>query len=98
MKTLAQAKKQVEELKAYISMVENFDVKTAEDHIIKAYAEFGSIVKVVNKMYKEKIEIDRKPIEAEDVTNGLKQRGQNDLHRLLRTWYFKKTRKSRSTW
>ncbi|SMQ75928.1 hypothetical protein SAMN05444673_2571 [Bacillus sp. OV166] len=83
--TLERAKNEIIKLQNYVTLVESYPVDTVEQEIIKEYAITNSIGKVT-----EKLKIDR-----EFVTNVIKSRGNDELHKLMRSGYMYKTRSNR---
>lgn len=88
--TVEQAKKQVHQLQTYIYLAESFEPKTVEDHIVREYAYLGSLPKVEERMKEMQYDV-----EVEDIRLVLRKQGKNDLHKLIRTGYMKRTRSAR---
>lgn len=95
LKTVDQAKEEIAKLQIYVNLVENFQPETLEEQILKEYAYLGSIVKVADKVNKMGFLLNGNPVEKEDVSAIIRSRGKNDLHKVLRTGYLKKTRVNR---
>ena len=53
LKTVDAAKKEIKELQDFVFLVENYEVTTVEQKILKEYAYSGSIVKVVANINNE---------------------------------------------
>lgn len=53
LKTVDAAKKEIKELQDFVFLVENYEVTTLEQKILKEYAYSGSMVKVVENINKE---------------------------------------------
>ena len=95
LKTVAQAKENIRRLQIYVDLAQNFQPKNLEEQILKEYAYLGNIVKVAKKVNEMGFLLNGSPIEKEDVSEIIRSKGTNDLHRILRTGYMKKTRASR---
>jgi hypothetical protein len=50
LKTVDAAKKEIKELEEFVFLVENYEVTTVEQKILKEYAYVGSMVKVVENI------------------------------------------------
>lgn len=96
-KTVDQAKDKIQRLQHYVDLVEDFQPKNLEEHVLKEYAELGNIVKVTEKLNRLGFRLNDSEIETKDISTILRKRGANDLHKVLRTLYLKKTRASRRT-
>ncbi|MEK5070237.1 hypothetical protein [Sporosarcina sp. FSL K6-1508] len=95
LKTVEQAKKEIEKLQGFVVLVESFHPETLEEQIIKEYAYIGSVEKVANKVNELGYSNDGRPFEKEDITNIIKGKPTNDLHKLIKSGFLKKTRHTR---
>ncbi|MFC5591590.1 hypothetical protein ACFPRA_22145 [Sporosarcina soli] len=96
LKTVDQAKKEIATLQRFIDLVESFQPETLKEQIIKEYAYIGSIEKVAIKVYELGYsKSDGNPYEKGDITNIIIGKPANDLHKLIKSGYLKKTRHSR---
>ncbi|MEK5069733.1 hypothetical protein [Sporosarcina sp. FSL K6-1508] len=95
LKTVEQAKKEIEKLQGFVDLVESFHPKTLEEQIIKEYAYIGSVEKVANKVNELGYSNDGQPFEKEDISNVIKSRPTGDLHKLIKSGFLKKTRHTR---
>ena len=95
LKTVDQAKKEIEILQGFVDLVESFRPETLEEQIIKEYAYIGSIEKVAIKVNEMGYLYDGRAFEKEDISNIIKSKPTNDLHKLIKSGYLKKTRHSR---
>ncbi len=94
-KTVQQAKNEINKLLKFVDLVETYNVKNVDQQIIKEYAYLGSIVKVAKEINHLGYSIDGRPYTSEDVSAVIKSRGNDELHKLIRTGYLRKTRHSR---
>lgn len=92
LKTVDAAKREIKELQNFVSLVENYEVTTIEQKILKEYAYVGSIVKVVENINEE---FGSNMIDKTFVSNLLKNKSQDELHKRLKSNYLLKTRPSR---
>ncbi|MFS0577318.1 hypothetical protein AB1K83_17010 [Sporosarcina sp. 179-K 3D1 HS] len=81
LKTVDQAKKEIEILQGFVDLVESFQPKTLEEQIIKEYAYIGSIEKVAIKVNEMGYSNDGKAFEKEDISNIIKGKPTNDCNR-----------------
>lgn len=88
--TVAQAKQKIHELNRYVYLAETFEMNNIHDQIIKNYAHLGSLQSVADKMQEMGYDT-----EVEDVGATLRQTSKNDLHRIIRAGYMKRTRSGR---
>ncbi|WP_342542732.1 hypothetical protein MHH33_01575 [Paenisporosarcina sp. FSL H8-0542] len=91
-KTVESAKKAIKELEEFVFLVENYEVTTLEQRILKEYAYTGSIPKVVANINGE---LRMEMIDHTAVSNLLQSKSQDLLHRILKDNYLLKTRPSR---
>lgn len=90
--TVELAKKRIKELQDFVFLVENYEVITLEQKILKEYAYYGSMVKVVAKINKE---FGPDTIDNPFISTLLLARPQDELHKVLKTNYLFKTRHAR---
>lgn len=93
LKTVDAEKKEIKDLQAFVELVENYEATTLEQKVIKAYAHHGSINKVVI-MVNEQAQCNEL-IDSEYVTNLIKSKPHDKLHKMLKTNYLLKTRPTR---
>ena len=91
-KTMESAKKAIKELEDFVFLVENYEVTTLEQRILKEYAYTGSIPKVVANINRE---LQMEMIDHTSVSNLLQSKSQDPLHRILKDNYLLKTRPAR---
>lgn len=89
--TVEQAKTQIKRLQEYVDLAESLQPRTFEEHVIKEYAYLGSITKVACRLNEAGWLVDKNPVEVEDVRKVLRKRGINDLHKIIRSGYYKRT-------
>lgn len=97
LKKVEQTKNQIAKLQAFVDLVESYQPETLEQQIIKEYAYLGSLVKVVEKFNRLGYTIDGRPYEGEDISSVIKGKGKgnDELHKVMRSGYLHKTRQSR---
>jgi len=94
--TVERAQKEVERLQHYLKLVEEYETDTLERWVIKEYAITNSIKQIVHKAYEQKrtthngCEVDRQYI-----TDVIKSKPNDDLHKILKSGYLYKTRQNR---
>lgn len=93
--TVEQAKKQIDIFASYVHLVESFEAEGLEDHIVKQYAYLGSMQKVADEINRMQLFFLEADIEVDDVRKVLNSQGKNELHKLMKTFYLKRTRSSR---
>ncbi|MCM3724597.1 hypothetical protein M3226_02630 [Neobacillus cucumis] len=94
--TVRRAKEEVERLQEYIDLAELYEAETLDKLIIKEYAFSNSIAEVVRVLYRRGIQLENEAVSKEYVKNVIKSKAKDELHRILQTGYFIKTRHSRS--
>ena len=92
LRTVEAAKKEIEELQAFVFLVENYKTSTLEEKILKEYALLGSINKVVGKINEE---YGTETIDGAFVTKLITSKPQDELHKRLKSNYLLKTRHTR---
>lgn len=90
--TVKKAKEEVERLQRYITLVESYKADTVEKQIIKNYACTNSMAKVVKVMTDEGYSVDHQYVSS--VISG---KPSDELHRIIRTGYMKRTKPSRKS-
>lgn len=95
LKTVDQAKRKIEKLQMFVDLVEGYRPETIEQQILKEYAYLGSLVKVAEKVNTMGYLIEGRPYEGTDITNIIKGKGNDELHKYIRKGYLIKTRPSR---
>lgn len=91
-KTVDAAKKEIQVLEDFVSLVENYQATTLGQKIVKAYAYSGSIAKVVSYINNE---FGPDTIDKTYVTDLLKSKPQDELHKHMKANYLTKTRHTR---
>lgn len=94
LKTLDGVKEDIRKLEAYVSLVENYKTETIAQKIIKSYACTSSLSKTLSEVNLELITIDKPCVELSFVTELIKSRPQDELHRLVRMSYLSKVKTS----
>lgn len=80
--TVPRAQAEINRLRAYITLVEEYQADTLEKWIIKEYAYTNSITEVVKRANAKGINLDL--VYAKSVLKG---KGSDELHRMLRSGY-----------
>lgn len=83
--TVEQAKKNIKELQIYVNLAETSIPQCLKEKVIKEYAFLGSLQKVSHKL----------DIEVEIVRDILKEKSENQLHKIIRTGYMKRAHNSK---
>ncbi len=94
--TVEEAKKEINHLKLFVRLVEGYEANTLEQKILKAYAYSGTIkgaAELINNEFKKS---GLPLIESSYITEVIRKRPSDPLHRIVRTAYLTKTRHSRS--
>ncbi|MER2079369.1 hypothetical protein [Psychrobacillus psychrotolerans] len=93
-RTLEQAKKDLQELQNYVSLIDEYQPKVFKQEVIKIYAIHGSTAKVAAILSNQ-----GHHIEQEEVSNIIKSTPTNDdlLHKKIKSLFLKKTRATRRT-
>ena len=103
-RTLAQAKKdietlqkQIEQIKQYIALIENYNPQTFTQHVIHEYALDRNLKRTAENLNQLGLQIDGRSIESKDISAIIKSLPDpNDLlHKEVRRLYLKKVRSTR---
>lgn len=84
--TLDRARTEIMRLQYYVDLIEMFEPINIEQEIVKEYAITNSIPKVCEKLN----------VSHENVVDVLTSRGKDELHKMVRSGYMKKTNHIRS--
>lgn len=93
--TIEKAKKEIEKLEAYITLVENYKEDTLEQKILKTYAYTGSIQKVKAEINTLRANENLPPVDSADISNVINSKSNDQLHKMLKTNYLRKTKGKR---
>ena len=93
--TVEKAKAQVKILKTYIKLVESYEGDTLEKQMIKEYAYLNSIEEVAKVLNERGYSVEGRPIVAADVSSAIRLRSKDELHKIIRSGYLKKTKHNR---
>ncbi|WP_087974849.1 hypothetical protein [Oceanobacillus rekensis] len=85
--TIDKAKKEVERLKKYIELVENYETYTLEKWIIKRYAISNSIRKILEESADEGITNNGVPLDRGYISSVINGKATDELHRIVRLGY-----------
>jgi hypothetical protein len=84
--TLDRAKKEIEQLQYYANLVETYEPTSLEQEIIKEYAKTSSITEVSKRLN----------VSHEKIVDVITSLGKDELHKIVRSGYMKKTKHLRS--
>ncbi|MFB3168470.1 hypothetical protein P5G62_015235 [Neobacillus sp. 179-C4.2 HS] len=84
--TLDRAKKEIMRLQDYVDLVESYQPKSIDQEIVKEYALTSSINEVSKRL----------SVSYEKVVEVISSLGKDELHKMVRSAYMKKTKHSRS--
>jgi hypothetical protein len=93
--SIQKAKEEIERLQQYIRAVESYEADTLDKTIIKGYALTNSINKTIELVNAAGYAKDKKEIDHAYVVSIIRKRGKDELHKLVRSGYMRKTRHSR---
>ncbi|CEG26025.1 hypothetical protein [Bacillus sp. B-jedd] len=92
MMTVQRAKDEITKMAYYIDLVENYETPTLEKKMLVEYAYTNSAAKTAKNLNDSGYTIEGKPIVVEDVFKAINSKASDDLHRMLKSWYLKKTK------
>jgi hypothetical protein len=84
--TLDKAKKEIMRLQNYVDLVESYQPKSIDQEIVKEYALTSSINEVSRRL----------SVSYEKVVEVISSLGKDELHKMVRSAYMKKTKHTRS--
>lgn len=93
--TVQRAKNEVKRLQEYIHLVETYEADTLEKWIIKEYAYTNSLIKVVNRASELGYNKNGDSIDRAYVTSVIRGKASDNLHKLIKSGYMKRIRKSK---
>lgn len=93
--TVAEAKKEIESLRLFIQLTEEYPEASVQERVIKLYAYIGSIKTVVAEINIEREKQNLLPIDNTFVTEIIQSKPKDPLHKLLRANYMAKTKPNR---
>ncbi|TWT08196.1 hypothetical protein FQV26_10410 [Planococcus sp. CPCC 101016] len=93
--TLTEAKNEIQSLETFVQIVENYEPKTLQEEIYKFYAITGSIPKTAALINEKRVQNMLTPIDTVLVTEAIKSKPIDQLHRIIRSGYMTKTRHMR---
>lgn len=93
--TIEKAKQEILALQNFVLLAEEHGMNNLKDRVIKMYAYTGSIEKVVTEINNDLISTGEQMIDRDFVTDTIKSRPTDSLHKIVRSNYFKKTKHSR---
>jgi len=93
--TVEKAQKEVIRLKHYLNLVENYETDTIEKWILKEYAITNSIKQIVQNASEHHFNHRGCLIDRQFVTDVIKSKPNDELHKILKSGYLYKTRQNR---
>jgi hypothetical protein len=84
--TLDKAKAEIKRLQDYVNLVEAYQPSNLEEEIVKEYATKSSIPEVSKKLN----------VSYEKVVEVIRSKGKDELHKIVRSGYMKKTKPHRT--
>lgn len=82
--TVEKAKEEVEWLKNYIKIAENYEADTIEKRILKEYAHTGSSQRVAAYLNSQGFKINKRDILSQDVTAIIRSKASDELHKIVK--------------
>jgi hypothetical protein len=90
------AQKEIERLQQFIHLVKSYEVNSLDKAIIKEYILTDSLTKTIASVNASEYVVGRKEVDRVYVISLFKKRGKDELHKLARTNYMRKTKYSRA--
>lgn len=90
--TVVKARDEIKRLQQYVKLYDSYKAGTLDRFIIKKYALTGSLEKTLAFVHSNGF---GDHIEKEDLVAVIRQRGKDELHKTMRSWYMHRTRVSR---
>jgi hypothetical protein len=90
--TLERAKVEIKRLQHYVDLVENYEDDTIDKFIIKTYAITNSINKTIELANASGFYINHQELTRAYMVSVIKRTGKDELHKLIRTGYMKRTK------
>lgn len=88
--TVSRAEEEVKRLQYYIELAESYEADTLEKWVIKEYAFTNSLIEVVKRANSKGYIKNGNPIDKHYVVSIVNGKAQDELHRLLKSWYNQK--------
>jgi hypothetical protein len=90
------AQKEIERLQQFIHLVKSYEVNSLDKAIIKEYILTDSINKTIVSVNSSEYVLDQKEVDHNYVVALFKKRGKDELHKLARSNFMRKTKYSRA--
>lgn len=90
--SLERARREIVRLQRYVDLVEGYKVHSLETWIIKEYSITNSMVKVAALAVSKGFTYEGQPVTTEYIKSVIKGPVLDDLHRVIRSGYFKRVR------
>jgi uncharacterized protein YaaQ len=94
--TVRRAKDEIKRLQHYVYLVENYEADTLEKFIIKENAITNSMFEVTRNLNRRGYLKNGNPIEKGYITAIINGKTADELHRILKSGYLKRTKRSRN--
>jgi len=85
---------QLEELKHYISLVDDFEIKDLDDWVVKNYALTNSISGVIKNSLVDELQFDANLVTRQQIIKVLNDKPKNELHKIVHKGYKSKIRRA----
>lgn len=92
--TIDEAMKEIEALKNYVAMVENYNPVGYEQEAIKLYVELESVTKVAIELNTKGYKVNGRKVISKDVSDLIRSQATDDMHELAKKMFQRNKRKS----
>jgi hypothetical protein len=90
--TVRRAKEEIQRLQHYVNLAESYETKTLEKLIIKEYAITNSMLEVTRNLTRRGYLKNNEPIDKEYVPRVINDTPADELQRILKSGYLKRTK------
>src|SRR5688572_11155102 len=94
--TVRRAKDEIKRLQHYVTLAETYETDSLEKVIIKEYAYTNSMFEVTRNLNRLGYKIAEQQIGKEYVKSVIMGKAKDDLHKMLKSGYLKRTKHSRN--
>lgn len=91
---IAEAEKQIEELKRYIDLMENYKAETLEQKAIYLYVLNESVSKVADELNQQGFRIGNRKLMGKDVSDIIRSKPDDQLHEMAKKMFGKNRNKA----
>lgn len=88
--TVHKAKEQIKKLERYVELAASYKANTLEELIVKEYAYYNSIPKVLESLNQKGILKDGDPLEKADIVEVLRGESSDEFQKILKRGYSRK--------